>query len=321
MHKRGGPEELVYQEAPRPSPQAGDALVRVHACAITPTELSWTETYTTRQGGSRLPTIPGHEMSGIVETASSDEAGPKAGEAVYGLTDFSRNGAAAEYTVVHAADLAPKPKTLSHTQAAAVPLSGLTAWQALFDHAGLQKGQRVLIHGGAGGVASFAVQLAHWRGAHVISTARTVDSELLRELGADEVIDYTSVRFEEKVREVDVVLDAVGGDTLDRSSQVLSRGGVLVTVVGTAPADQAVRYGVRGVYFIVKPSREELIDIADLIDVGKLRPIIGATYPLEKARDAFERALRGHNQGKLVLQVAEEADVDAARAGANTSIK
>ena len=153
----------------------------------------------------------------------------------------------------------------------------------------------------------------------MISTARTVDSELLRELGADEVIDYTSVRFEERVRDVDVVLDAVGGDTLNRSWQVLRRGGVLVTVVGPAPTDQAARYGVRGVYFIVTPSREELIGIADLIDVGKLRPIIEATYPLEKARDAFERALRGHNQGKLVLQVAEQDEVDAARAGANTS--
>ncbi len=305
MHKRGGPEELIYEEAPKPAPGTGDALVRVHACAITPYELSWSATYTTRDGGDRLPSIPGHELSGVVETVAPDVTDVMPGDAVYALTDFWRDGAAADYVVVHAGDLAPKPTNLTHTQAAAVPLSALTAWQAFFDHADLSSGQRVLIHGAGGGVGTYAVQLARWRGAHVIGTARQNDKPFLRELGADEVIDYTAVRFEEKVRDLDVVLDTVGGDTLERSWQVLRPGGVLVTIAGDAPADKASQYGVRGVDFIVKPSRAQLIEIARLIEAGAIRPIVEATFPLEQARAAFERGLSGHNRGKLVLRVVE----------------
>jgi NADPH:quinone reductase-like Zn-dependent oxidoreductase len=245
-------------------------------------------------------------LSGVVEAVASDVTEVKAGEDVYALTDFWRDGAAADYVAVHAGDLAPKPASLTHTQAAAVPLSALTAWQALFDHAGLTMGQRVLIHGAAGGVGTYAVQLAHWRGAHVIATARPSDAGFLLDLGADDVIDYTAVRFEDKVRDVDAVLDTVGEDTLERSWGVLRRGGVLVTIAGSVPADKAAKYGVRGMDFIVKPSRAELIKIAGLIDAGELRPIIEATFPLAKARQAFERGARGHNRGKLVLQVAEK---------------
>ena len=240
MHKKGGPEELIYEDAPKPAPGTGDALVRVYACAITPYELSWSATYTTRDGGDRLPSIPGHELSGVVETVAPDVTDVMPGDAVYALTDFWRDGAAADYVVVRAGDLAPKPTNLTHTQAAAVPLSALTAWQALFDHADLSTGQRVLIHGAGGGVGTYAVQLARWRGAHVIGTARQNDTPFLRELGADEVIDYTAVRFEEKVRDLDVVLDTVGGDTLERSWQVLRPGGVLVTIAGERSRGQGV---------------------------------------------------------------------------------
>src|SRR5262249_39233851 len=159
LHARGGPEELVYEDAPQPQLRPGDALVRVYACAITYTELTWSETYTTREGKDRLPTIPGHELSGVVEAVAPGVIEVKAGDSVYGLADFPRDGAAADYVAVRAADLAPKPANLSHVQAAAVPLAALTAWQALFDHAGLLAGQRVLIHGATGGVGSFAVQL------------------------------------------------------------------------------------------------------------------------------------------------------------------
>ncbi|MGH9763049.1 MAG: NADP-dependent oxidoreductase, partial [Blastocatellia bacterium] len=302
----------------------GDALVRVYACAITPTELSWSPTYTNQDGVERLPVIPGHELSGVVESVAPNvpdvpdvpDAGNvpdapnlpdavKPGDAVYALTDFFRDGAAAGYVAVHSGDLAPKPASLTHTQTAAVPLSALTAWQALFDHAALSKGQSVLIHGAAGGVGSYAVQLAHWRGARVIGTGNVADSSFVRDLGADELIDYREERFENKVRDVDVVLDTIGGDTLNRSWGVLRRGGVLVTIVGNVPAEQASRYGVRGVNFIVKPSRSQLIEITRLIEAGELRPIVAATYPLEKAREAFERGLGGHNRGKIVLQVGE----------------
>jgi NADPH:quinone reductase-like Zn-dependent oxidoreductase len=303
LHARGGPEQLIYEDAPIPSLQTGDALVRSHACAITPTELSWTETYTSHDGHERLPTIPGHELSGIVEAVAPHVTTVKPGDAVFALTDFSRDGAAADYVAVNAADLAPKPESLDYTQASAVPLAGLTAWQALFDHAALSPGQVVLIHAAAGGVGTYAVQLAHWRGAHVIGTARMENADFLRELGADEVIDYTAVRFEDKVRDVDVVLDAVGGDTLERSWRVLRPGGTLVTIVSPAAPDKAGQHGVRGVYFIVKSNRAQLIEIGRLIDTGSLRPIIEATFPLAKARDAFERGLRQHNRGKLVLEI------------------
>ena len=305
LHRRGGPEQLIYEDAPKPTPGPGDALVRVHACAITPTELSWGTTYTTREGVERLPTIPGHELSGVVEAVAPDASAPKVGEAVYALTDFWRDGAAADYVVVRAGDLAPKPKNLSHTQAAAVPLSALTAWQAFFDHACLTQGQRVLVHGAAGGVGTYAVQLAHGRGAHVIGTSRAVNTSFLRDLGCDEVIDYTTVRFEDRVRDADIVLDTVGGDTLERSWRVLRKGGVLVTVADSAPAEKAARYGVRGVEFIVEPSRAQLIEIARLIETDALRVIVEATFPLPEARAAFVRGLGGHNRGKLVLQVAE----------------
>ncbi|HXI65143.1 MAG TPA: NADP-dependent oxidoreductase [Gemmatimonadales bacterium] len=305
LHRRGGPEQLMYEDAPKPIPGAGDALVRVHACAITPTELSWGTTYTTRDGVDRLPTIPGHELSGVVEAVSQDVSTPRVGDAVYALTDFWRDGAAADYVVVRARDLAPKPKTLSHTQAAAVPLSALTAWQALFDHAGLVKGQRVLIHAASGGVGTYAVQLAKGRGAYVIGTARAINADFLRTLGAADVIDYTAVRFEDRVHDVDVVLDSVGGDTLERSWSVLCKGGVLVTIADSAPAEKAATYGVRGVEFIVEPNRAQLIGIARLIETGALRVIVDATYPLPDARAAFVRGLDGHNRGKLVLSVAE----------------
>ncbi|HEX7796598.1 MAG TPA: NADP-dependent oxidoreductase [Vicinamibacterales bacterium] len=303
LHARGGPEQLVYEDAPIPSLQTGDALVRSHACAITPTELSWTETYTSHDGRERLPTIPGHELSGVVEAVAPHVTTVKPGDPVFALTDFSRDGAAADYVAVNAADLAPKPESLDYAQASAVPLAGLTAWQALFDHAGLSPGQVVLIHAAAGGVGTYAVQLAHWRGAHVIGTARMENADFLRELGADEVIDYTAVRFEDKVRDVDVVLDAVGGDTLERSWRVLRPGGTLVTIVSPTAPEKAGQYGVRGVYFIVKSNRAQLLEIARLIDTGSLRPIIEATFPLAKARDAFERGLRQHNRGKLVLEI------------------
>jgi NADPH:quinone reductase-like Zn-dependent oxidoreductase len=307
LHARGGPEQLVYEDAPIPSLETGDALVRSHACAITPTELSWTETYTRHDGSERLPTIPGHELSGVVEAVAPHVTTVKPGDAVFALTDFSRDGAAADYVAVQAADLAPKPESLDYAQASAVPLSGLTAWQALFDHAALSPGQVVLIHAAAGGVGTYAVQLAHWRGTHVIGTARMQNADFLRELGADEVIDYTAVRFEDKVRDVDVVLDAVGGETLERSWRVLRPGGTLVTIVSGASPEKAREYGVRGVFFIVKPNRAQLIEIARLIDDDSLRPIVEATFPLAMAREAFEHGLRQHNRGKLVLEIDDHA--------------
>lgn len=305
LHARDGPERLIYEEAPKPTIGPGDALVRVHAVAITPTELSWSATYTNHDKTDRLPTVPGHEVSGVVEAVAPDVTGVALDDAVYALTDFWRNGGAAEFVAIRAADLAPKPQSLDHVHTAAVPLSALTAWQALFDHASLASGQRVLIHGAAGGVGTFAVQLARWRGAHVIGTASARNVAFLRDLGANEVIDYTTTRFEDKVRDVDVVLDAVGGETLERSWGVVKRGGVLVSVAGEVYPDNVAAHGVRGVFFIVEPSRSQLAQIAQLIDAGSIRPIVEVVLPLSRARDAYEQGLRGHSRGKLVLWVAD----------------
>ncbi len=305
MHTRGGPEALVFEDAPRPAIAVGQALVRVGAAAITPTEFTWNSTFTTSDGKGRLPIIPSFEVSGTVEEIGHGVGDVAVGDEVYGLLDFWHDGAAAEFVAARAADLAPKPTSLDHVQAAAVPLSGLTAWQALFDHAQVSAGDRVLLHGAGGGVGTYAVQLAHDRGAHVIATASGAKAAFLRGLGADEVIDHTQVRFEDHVRDVDAVLDTVGGDTLERSWAVLRRGGVLVTIAGDVPESVAQAHGVRGVGILVQPNHGQLIELARRIDGGWLRPVIEAVYPLDRTREAYERGLLGHNRGKIVLKVAD----------------
>ena len=212
--------------------------------------------------------------------------------------------AAAEFAAVRAANLALKPRSIPHVQAAALPLSALTAWQALFEHAHLAAGQAVLIHGGAGGVGTLAVQLARWRGARVLATASARDTALVRSLGADDVIDYHAARFEETLRDIDVVLDTIGGETRERSWRVLRKGGVLVTLVSPIPPDVAEQHGVRGVFFVVSGNRRQLDQITGLVDAGKLKPVLSAVVPLARAREAFEQGAAGHAPGKIVLQVA-----------------
>ena len=307
LHARGGVEQLVYEDAPQPALQPGDALVRVYATGITRTELTWDETYRNPDGRPRIPSIPGHEMSGVIESVwpGIRDLGP--GDAVFGLTDFPRNGAAAEYVAVRASNLALKPRSIDHVHSAAVTLSGLTAWQALFTHGGLERGQKVLIHGGAGGVGVFAVQLAKWKGAHVITTSSSSNLDFLRELGADEPIDYTKARFEDGLRDIDLVLDAVGGDTVERSWRVLRQGGVMISVAEPIPEEEPAKHGARGLFFIVEPNREQLEQMAQLIDKGLLKSFVAKVFPLARARDAFELGLQGHTRGKIVLQVNDDA--------------
>jgi NADPH:quinone reductase-like Zn-dependent oxidoreductase len=277
LHAPGGVEGLAVDEVETPEPGPEDVLVRVHADALTRDELSWPT--------DRLPAVPSYELSGVVA---------ETGEPVYALTGFDRDGAASEYAVVRTAVLAPKPASLSHVESAAIPLAGLSAWQGLFDHGRLAPGERVLIHGATGGVGHFAVQLARWKGAHVIAT--TSDADGARELGADEVVDRTATRFEEAVEPVDLVFDTVGGDVLVRSPAVLGEGGRLVTVAEEPPAG-------RGTFFIVEPNREQLVELARLADEGALRPAIDSVYPLADARAAFERLMAPGKRGKVVLDV------------------
>ena len=306
MHARAGPEALVYEDAPKPEAGPGEALVSVHAAGVTPTEFTWNSTFTTRDKRDRLPIIPAFEVAGTIDEVGPDSSEFTGGEEVYGLLDFWRDGAAAEYVAARASDLAPKPRSLSFIHSAAIPLSGLTAWQSLFDYARLSKGETVLVHGAGGGVGTFAVQLARWRGAHVFATCSREKSDLVRSLGAERVLDYSRVSFQDELGNLDVVLDTVGGEVLDNSWKVLRRGGSLVTIVGDASEETAAKYGVKGFSILVEPNRSELVEIARLVDAGEVKPVVDAVFPLSRAREAYERGLGGHSRGKLILKI--EAD-------------
>ncbi len=306
LHGRGGPEALVYEDAPQPQPGPGEVLVHVYATAIIATELKWDVTYQTPEGNLNLLPIPGRDLSGVVEEVGTGVTTLVKGSEVFGMLGYSRNGAGAEYAIALPDELAPKPVTLDHVQAAAVPLSALTAWQAFFDQAHLSAGQTVLIHGGAGGVGVFAVQLARWAGAQVIATASVRNRDFLRQLGASEVVDYTATRFEEAAHNVDLVLDTVGGGTLQRSWQVIRTGGMLISIVDSQPPNALVKGDdIRFAYFVVEPNHDELLQISTLIDAGRLRPNIDAVFPLAQARQAYEQAAKGHTRGKIVLRVVD----------------
>jgi NADPH:quinone reductase-like Zn-dependent oxidoreductase len=302
-HRRGGPEQLVVEDAETPVPGPGEVLVAVHAAAITLTELGWDLSWQTRDGADRTPVIPAHEVSGVVAALGAGVDSLAAGDEVYGLVDFDRNGAAAEFVTIPASALAAKPAKTTHVEAAALPLAALTAWQALVDHAALQQGERILVHGGAGGVGVYGVQLAAYLGAHVIATDLPGNEEFVRSLGAAEFLDFTTQRFDDEFSDLDVILDTVGGATLARSYPVLRRGGRLITLA--APPDQATarKYGVQATFFVVQPDHEELTTLATLVDEGSLRPVVAGTFPLERGRAAFEPTGGRHKPGKTVIVV------------------
>jgi NADPH:quinone reductase-like Zn-dependent oxidoreductase len=306
IHTYGGPEVLKYEDAPRPQPQAGEVLVRVHAAAVNPVDWKVREGHTKDFWPHKFPLTLGWDLSGVVEELGRGASRFKIGDEVYSVPDPTRNGAYADYIVVRESELALKPNSLYHIRAAAVPLAALTAWQSLFDTAQLQPGQRVLIHAGSGGVGHFAVQLAKWKGAYVIATASTKNQELLRELGADEAIDYTRQRFEDVARKIDIVLDPIGGDTQERSWQVLKKGGILLSVVERPSADKAKALGIQAAFVASHPNGAKLAKIAELIDSGDLKPIVNRILPLPEARRAHELSQTGRTHGKIVLRVKEE---------------
>ena len=297
-HERGGPERLVEEEAGIPSPGIGDVIVRVHAASFTPTELEWPSTWIDRAGRDRRPSIPGHEVSGVVTALGYGTTGLAVGDAVYGLTDWYRDGAAAEYVAVEARNLAPKPEKMDHRTAAALPMVALTAQQALFDHGGLAAGQTVAVLGAAGGVGTFAVQLARAAGARVVALARPWASDLLSGLGADVFTDVDRA----PLSEVDLIFDLVGGETLRQACESSRPGGTVVSVVEAPP----VGANRRGRFFVVEPSRPQLQELGARVVAGELRPVVGATWPLSQGRAAFEAKHRGGQPGKAVLLVADE---------------
>jgi len=279
---------LTQRESAQPVPREGEVLVRIHAAGITPTEVIWWPTTHTQSGEPRTNPVLSHEFSGELE----------GGEAVYGMNDWFVDGALAEYCVTRPEWIAPKPATLTHPEAATVPIGALTAWQGLFDKAHLQPGERVLIHGGAGAVGVFAVQFAKQRGAHVVTTVSARNFEFVRSLGAAEVLDYQAEAFDRVLHGIDVVFDTVGGQTLDRSWNVLRPGGRLVTIAAGSEATQDER--TKAAFFIVEPKRDQLIAIGQQIDAGEVRPIVDALLPWTHAADAFEHR---HGRGKTVVQV------------------
>jgi NADPH:quinone reductase-like Zn-dependent oxidoreductase len=302
-HRRGGPEVLAVEAAPIPVPAADEVLVAVHAAGITFDELTWEETWT-RDGLSRTPVVPSHEISGVVVETGSGTGNFAQGDEVYGLIRFARDGGAADFVSVPAQDLAAKPSGVSHTVAAALPLAGLTAWQALVDHARVRHGERVLVTGGAGGVGALAVQLAAQFGADVTATIRSDAVELVRNLGARKVIDVRSAAFDDGQAAYDVVIDTVGGPTSRDLFRVLCGGGRLVTLSAPVPAGEADEYDVTATFFVVTPDRDQLAQLAALVDRGQLHVEIAATFPLAEGRAAFESGQRsGRRPGKTVIVV------------------
>ena len=303
VNEAGQGPVLILVELQKPQAGIGEILVHVHAAGVTPTELLWYPTTHTKSGTARMRTVPGHEFSGVITAIGKDVQGFEIGEQVYGLNDWFADGAAAEFCVTLPQNIARKPGTLSHETAASVPIGALTSWQGLIDRAKLESGERVLIHGGAGAVGLYAVQLAHNREARVITTVSRRDIDFVKRLGADEAIDYKAFRFEKEVGDVDVVFDTVGGDTLERSWAVLKPGGRMVTIAADSEgtADQRVK----DAFFIVEPNQKQLGEIAKQLDAGELRAFVKTTVPLNEASAAYSGAVRDKGgYGKVVIAVA-----------------
>jgi NADPH:quinone reductase-like Zn-dependent oxidoreductase len=299
IHERGGSEGLVVEDAPDPRPATGDVVVRVHAAGFVPDELDWPGTWADRAGRDRTPSIPAHDVAGVVTEVAYGTTGLSVGDRVFGLTDWHRDGAAAEYVAVEARNLARMPDSLTFTEAAALPLAGLTVWQALFVHGGLEPGQTVVVHGGGGATGSLAVQLARDAGAHVIATGRARAAGIATEMGAHTFIDLEQQSFEDAVEPVDLIFDTIGGDLLARSAARIKPGGALVTITAPPPVEPADG---RAVFFIVEPDRDQLTELAERAESGRLRAHVGAVYPLAETREAFA-AKHKSVPGKVIIEV------------------
>lgn len=297
--RTAGVSGLSLEEMPYPHMSENDVIVEVHAAAFTPDELNWPGTWTDRAGRDRTPSIPGHEVSGVVAELGYGTTGLAVGQRVFGLTDWARNGTLAEYVAVEARNLAPLSDGVDHIEAAALPMPGLTAWQGLFDHGHLTSGQSVLVSGAAGGVGSVAVQLARDAGARVIGGGRSGQRDTILAQGAEEFLDLQQDRLDD-LGELDLVFDVLGGEILDRSTRLVRPGGTVVTIA-EPPRSQPERG--RAIFFIVEPDRPRLIDLDSRLRDGRLRPLVGAVIPLAEAVSAFDRANRAH--GKTIIQVAE----------------
>src|SRR5262247_445379 len=293
---------LIEEHVPKPQPGRGELLVRVYAAGVTPTELLWYPTTHAKNGERRSHAVPGHEFSGVIAAVGEETAGFAIGQEVYGMNDWFSDGAMAEYCLTQPTSVAHKPPRLTHVEAASVPIGGLTAWQGLFDRARLQAGERILVHGGAGAVGLFAIQLARFHGAHVVSTASARNLAFVTGLGAEQVIDYQATRFDERLSEIDVVFDTVGGETLQRSWGVLKPGGRMITIAAEneATADDRVKQA----FFIVEPNHEQLTRIGKLLETRRLQTVVDGVLPLAQASAAYTGEVKERRgRGKLVIAV------------------
>ncbi|HLY69904.1 MAG TPA: NADP-dependent oxidoreductase [Puia sp.] len=306
IHEFGGPEVLKLEDAPRPKPTADEVLIKVYAASVNPVDWKIREGARKERFPINFPLILGWDVSGVIEEVGQNVKEFRKGDEVYGRPDLTKNGTYAEYVVVKADQVNRKPKTIDHEEAAAVPLAGLTAWQGLFDHGKLHAGEKVLIHGASGGVGTFAVQFAKWKGAYVIGTSSEKNIDFLKELGIDEVIDYKKENFEDRLHDVDLVFDTIGAQTQSRSLQVLKNGGRLVTTVKPENEKEAAGKNIHVEGYMAQSDPQELELIANLIDEGKVKPVIGKVFPLEQAAEAQQLSKEGHIRGKIVLKVINE---------------
>src|SRR6266550_160010 len=303
-HEYGAPDVLKLERIQRPEPNNDEALVRVIASSVNPADPLTLSGKYAKEFGTHLPLIPGYDIAGVVEKTGASVTRLKVGDAVYGYPTFG--GGWADYVTVKEWEVAAKPKSLNFVEAAAVPMGALTAWQALVDEAKLQPGQTILIHGGSGGVGSFAVQIAKARGARVIATASTANQEVLKQLGADVAVDYTKTKFEDVAKDVDAVLDPVGKETLARSYNVVKQGGIVMSLVALPDRAELKKRGIHGAAISVHPDAEDLTEIAQLIDSGKLKPVVTQVLPLNDAIRAQQQAATHHTRGKVVLKITDE---------------
>jgi NADPH:quinone reductase-like Zn-dependent oxidoreductase len=302
VHEYGGPEVLKYEDAPRPEPKEDEILIRTMAAAVNPVDAA---IRAGRFRSGQLPFIPGMDVAGVVEKVGARITRFKVGDAVYAYLSFAEQGGYAEFTIAKENETALKPKNISFEQAAGVPLAATTAWQALIDTAGLKSGQTVLIHGGSGGVGHFAIQIAKARGAKVIATASTPNQDLLRQLGVDQPIDYTKTKFEDVVKNVDVVLEATRSDSMSRSYGVVKKGGFIVSITGEPDRTQLDQHGLRGESIMAHPDANVLEELTKLIEAKKLTPIVSQVFPLAEAGKAHQQIETRHTRGKIVLKVSE----------------
>ncbi|HVK56175.1 MAG TPA: NADP-dependent oxidoreductase [Burkholderiales bacterium] len=305
IHEYGDANVLRYEEAPMPKVAPDEVLVRVVAASVNPVDWKIREGYLKQMIPYPLPLTLGWDVSGVIESVGAEVSRFKIGDAVFSRPDIKRNGAYAEYIAIREKEIAHKPNTISHVEAASLPLAGITAWEALFTISKLAAEQRILIHAGSGGVGSLAIQLAKTQGAYVIATTSGKNRALVESLGADEVIDYRTQRFAEVVKNVDVVFDTIGGEVQELSWSVLKPGGILVSIISPPSNEKAKSLGVRGAFLFIEPNAPVLTQLAKLVDSGKLRPVIGAEFALEDIAEAHALSQSGRAVGKIVLYVGQ----------------